>query len=277
MGRERTPSLAIDIAEETRENFSITERGNGAQFLFCLPGPRLRPYETAKILKSVSVLAFSSKILCASGSLPRGVRADAYARIARLARQARTRMAVDASGAALTAALRERVWLVKPNLSELREVTGARLADIGAQAQACVRLVERGSAEIVVLTLGGDGALLVTERTALWAIPPPIAAVSSVGAGDSFMGALLWALNLDLGLEEALRYGAAAGAAALSEHGTELAFPERIAKLLAAVRVEDVRRGGRQTSPAALRKRPLDAAAALPAGARPGCGPGAGA
>ena len=131
-------------------------------------------------------------------------------------------MVLDTSGPALAAALAEGVYLVKPSLRELRELTGLPLHTEQQQREAAQQIIRDGQAQVVALSLGEDGALLVTADQALRAKSLPVAVASSIGAGDSFVGGLVWALNQHIELEQAFRYGMAAGAAALLAPGTAL-------------------------------------------------------
>src|SRR5690606_38403699 len=98
-----------------------------------------------------------------SGSLPAGVPEDFFARLAHAARARGARMVVDTSGAPLAAALEEGVWLAKPNLRELRELTGRPLEAEDDWVVAARSLVQSRKAEVVALSLGHRGALLVTD------------------------------------------------------------------------------------------------------------------
>ena len=127
------------------------------------------------------------------------------------------------------------MYLIKPNLRELRELTEQSLDDEKSWVAACRGLVEAGKAEVVALTLGDHGALLVTQGSTLRAPALPIKPVSTVGAGDSFMGAMVWALASGHSLEDAFRYGVAAGSAALITPGTELCAREDVKRLYGQV------------------------------------------
>ena len=111
-----------------------------------------------------------------------------------------------------------------------------RRAQIDATVERAVKsLIKAGAAEAVALTLGGDGALLVT-REAVWrAQPMAIEAVSTVGAGDSFLAAMVFALAEGRDPADAFRFGIAAGSAAVLNPGTNLAHPEDIARLFPQV------------------------------------------
>lgn len=131
-------------------------------------------------------------------------------------------MVVDSSGPALAAALAEGVYLVKPSLRELRDLTGRPLSAEPQWREAAQQIILDGQAQVVALSLGEDGALLVTADKTLRAQSVPVTVASTIGAGDSFLGGLIWALNRDANLEQAFRHGMAAAAAALLTEGTAL-------------------------------------------------------
>jgi 6-phosphofructokinase 2 len=166
-----------------------------------------------------------------SGSLPPGVPEDFYARVARIAKARGSKAIMDTSGKALLRVLEEGVFMVKPNLRELQELIGSPMPDRRAQVAACRKLIAKGSAESVVLTLGADGALLVTSDACYGAAPPKVEAISAVGAGDSFVGGMVWKLASGGSVPEAFRYGVAAGSAAVLNSGTELCHAEDVARL----------------------------------------------
>jgi 6-phosphofructokinase 2 len=137
----------------------------------------------------------------------------------------------------LRAALREGVTLIKPNLAELSDLLGAPLESDNARLAACRKLTRDGSVEAVALTLGDQCALLVTADKALRAQPLAIEAVSTVGAGDSFLGGLVAALASGESLQRAFRVAVAAGSAAVLSPGTELCRDEDVQRLLPQVMV----------------------------------------
>ena len=92
-------------------------------------------------------------------------------------------------------------------------------------------LVHSGKAAVVALTMGHLGAVLVTRERILRAHPLAIKPVSAVGAGDSFLGALIWRRASGADLEESFRQAVAAGAAALLNQGTELCLPNDVKRL----------------------------------------------
>src|SRR5262249_21220930 len=149
------------------------------------------------------------KFMVASGSLPPEVPMDFYARVAKIARRNGAKFVLDTSGAALEAALEEGVYLLKPNLRELTEFVGADVASDRAVVEASRRLIARYSIEVVVTSLGEEGALLVTRDKTLRADAPRVRVLSGVGAGDSFLGAMVSRLATGNSLEDAFRHATA--------------------------------------------------------------------
>ena len=144
LDQEGVASHTWTIEGETRENFFVDEISAGKQYRFILPGPRFHEFEWKECLKLVSALEPVPRFLVASGSLPDGVPDDFFAQVARLAKQRGGRVALDTSGPALAAAAAEGVDLIKPNLREMRELTGSEPSDAYAWEVAAKKLVESG-------------------------------------------------------------------------------------------------------------------------------------
>lgn len=250
--QEGVQSLIAHATEETREDFTVLEQATDSQFRFVLPGPQLAEREWRSCLDLLTSFKGPPKFLVASGSLPPGVPDDFYARIARLVKDMGAKFILDTSGPPLQAALKEGVYLIKPNLRELSELGHTPLEGQGAWVEASRSLVSGGGAEIVALTLGHKGALLAT-RDQIWrAQPLPIKPVSAVGAGDSFLGGMVWSLVSGHGLETAFRYGSAAGSAAILAPGTELCRPQDVERLFGQVVIHAIGKvSDRQRSPQA--------------------------
>ncbi len=222
LNHEQLPHRAMPITDETRTSFTAHESSSGQDFRFVLPGPRLTEPQWQACLTRVGAQQPAPGWLVASGSLPPGAPPDFHARLAKLARARGWRMVLDSSGPALAAALAQGVYLVKPSLRELRELTGLPLQTPSDWLAAARGLIQRGQTQVVALSLGESGAMLVTADTALTAASLRVQVASTIGAGDSFLAGLLWALDRDASPGEALRYGVAAGAAALLSAGTAL-------------------------------------------------------
>jgi 6-phosphofructokinase 2 len=235
---EGIASLAVHVAGETREDITVYEEESGEQFRFVFPGPELSEAEWRECLAAISSLKGQPAYFVASGSLPPGVPDDFYGQAASAAKACGARVIVDTSGPALGAALDEGVFLIKPNLRELRQMTGEALDDQDACIDAARRIVDAGRSQIVALSLGHNGALFVTAEAAWRAPALEVKLVSAVGAGDSFVGGLTWSLASGHDVQEAFRYALAAGSAALLTPGTELSRAEDIHRLYPEVALQ---------------------------------------
>ena len=238
--QEGLPGLTIPTSGETREDFTVVDETTGKPYRFVLPGPLLSESEWRACLDAFTSLDQRVRFVVASGSLPPGVPQDFYSRIAKIAKQAGKKAIIDTSGPPLKAALQAGVYLIKPSLREFKLLMGESLESQADRIKACHSLIDSGQVEIVTLTLGEQGALLVTRDQVLRARALPIKLVSVVGAGDSFLGAMVWSLACGHPIETAFRYGVAAGSAALLMPGTELCRREDVERLVNDVKLEAI-------------------------------------
>lgn len=235
---EAIPNLAVELFDETREDFTVQETATGAEYRFVLPGPRLAEDEWRKCLNAVEAVKTQAAFVVASGSLPPGVPPDFYARVVRVAKSGGARAVLDTSGEALAAALAEGVFLVKPNLREFQEAMSLAGESVGELVASARELIGSGRTEVVALTLGDEGSLLITHDAAWRALAPPVKTVSAVGAGDSFLGAAVAVLAAGGSLPEALAQGVAAGTAAVLTPGTALCERGDVERLRKEIAVE---------------------------------------
>jgi len=238
--REGIDSVVTPSHVETRENFTAYDESSGEQFRFVLPGSALHRAEWEACLDKLATLTESPKFIVASGSIPPGVPDDFFARVARHAKTLGAQMVLDTSGAGLAPALEEGVALIKPNQNELAKFVGRPLDSQGERLAACRKLIADKRTQAVALTLGADGALLVTEKRTWRAAPMKIEVVSAVGAGDSFLGGMVAALARGSVWEEAFRMAVAAGSAAVMSPGTELCREEDVRRLLGEVKISEL-------------------------------------
>lgn len=222
----------ITIGGNTRESFTVDELSTGDQFRFVLQGPTMREPEWRACLSVVADELPVGGFLVASGSLPPGVPAGFYGMLAEISADHDVRLVVDASGRALAAALEAGVFLIKPSRDELAELVGAPAElDEPAMVEAARSLVAAGRSEVVALTLGGHGAILVTADEVLRLPTPAVQVSSAVGAGDAFLGALVLRLAQGRTIAEAFRTAVAAGSATAMLPATELCRAEDVARL----------------------------------------------
>jgi 6-phosphofructokinase 2 len=216
----------VAIAGQTRVALMVRDQSTGLEYRFLPEGPIVAEADIETCVAAIA--ARTQGYVVASGSLPRGAPADSYVRMAQAAARHGLPFVLDTSGAALAAALvHGGLFLIKPSRSELESYAGQVLDQAGIAA-AAQQLAASGKARMVAVTLGGDGALLATRESLirLPAIAVPVR--SAVGAGDSFLGAMVWALTQNWPMEKAFRLAMAAGAAATSNAGTTLCRREDV-------------------------------------------------
>lgn len=227
---EGLPGQSVEVAGETRENIVVVEKAGKRHFHFVMPGPELSRGEWQVCLDAAG--AAGNGYLVASGSLPPGVPADFYAQLAERVRRGGGRFALDASGEALRRALEVGVWMIKPNVIELAELSGVVDSDEASLVEAADQMVHHGSAEIVVLSLGPAGAYAAARDLTGEHVRSPVVPIRSrVGAGDSMVGAMVTAASRGMDTRQIVRLGLAGGAAAVMQDGSEVAHADDVWRL----------------------------------------------
>lgn len=222
----------IAIAGNSRISMSLYARDSGKEYRVVPAGPTVSAAEWQQALSTIAGLPCDTLVL--SGSLPPEVPDDFYAQLVARAGASVRRVVLDTSGAALASTLAGGgIHLVKPSIGELRKLTGAALESIADVAAAATAIVQRGQAELVAVSMGHEGGLLATADTVLRLPAIAVEAQSAVGAGDSFVAAMTFALTEGWATADAFRYGLAAGAAAVMTPGTELCHKADIDRLYA--------------------------------------------
>lgn len=235
LSEAEVPFLKIPIAAQTRESFTVNETSTDQQYRFVLPGPQLTIPEQERCLEELRMAAQSAEVVVASGSLPPGVPADYYQRVAEICRQVGVKLILDTSGGGLQH-ISSGVYLLKASVRELRECVGRRLATESEQLAAAHQLIDSGRAQVVVVSLGSYGALLATRHGGYRFSAVPMRSGSGVAAGDAMVAAITVGLTHGWPLAKCVRFGIAAGAAMLMTPGTaacERADIERLFELVA--------------------------------------------
>jgi len=238
--REGIDHHSIPIEGWTRENLTIYEKETEQQFRFGMPGPKLSEKEWKGCLDRLYEAAPKPDYIVASGSLAPGVPEDFYARVAWAAEELDARMILDTSGAPLALAMEEKkVFLIKPNLRELKALANGDIEDEYQQEILLREVVESGKSEVVVLSLGRGGARLAWRGGCEYFRTPTVPIKSKVGAGDSMVGGMTLSLAQGNAIPEAVRFGMAAGAAAVMTPGTQLCRQEDAVRLYAGITQKD--------------------------------------
>lgn len=220
VAKEKVDFEAIEIEAATRENFIAVDDNTNSQYRFGFDGDVLKDSEIEKLLETISNL--KPKYLVASGSLNEGLSSNFYQKVAKIAKASDSKLIVDTSGEALKKVLETGAYLIKPNVGELAKLIGVERLEIDEVNEAAKKIIADGGAEIVVVSLGPQGAVLVTKDEYEFVPAPNVAKKSTVGAGDSMVGGIVWALSQNKSLKEVIRWGVACGSAATMNEGTQL-------------------------------------------------------
>lgn len=225
LDEEAVRQEVIPIRGLTRTSFAVRETSSNQQYRFSVPGPQLSKKEWQSCFQALQNKRPKPDYLVLSGGLPPGVPDDFYGRIASWANENQIRIILDTHHAPLAQAVKRGVYLVKPNLRELRQLTGRKLEYEQSQREAIHELIKRGGAQYIVLSLGAAGAFFASAEGIAHLRAPTVTIRSKVGAGDSMVGGIVWALANDYEPLAAAQFGVASGAAAVMSAGSELCQP----------------------------------------------------
>lgn len=242
----KLPYHNVPVEGRIRTNITLTEP-DGTTTKLNEPGAPMASAKVDAFTNAVVEAGLKADWVVLSGSLPPGMPVDWYARVTRQLRMLGCRVAVDTSDAplaALAAAFPEAAPdLIKPNSEELAQLSGSDAAELEAgaaqgDASATVNaariLLDQGVGTVLA-TLGGSGAVLVTNGSALRALPPKITVQSTVGAGDSSVAGYVMAATRGESIEQRLATAIAYGSAAASLAGSALPRPDQVDPSVVAI------------------------------------------
>lgn len=228
----------IPIADESRINVKVID-GQGVLTELNSPAPAIRPQEWERLERQLRDLTGTDLWLALCGNLPEGCRDDWYYDAIINAADHGVHTLLDASGAALERGVAAGPDVIKPNTHELEALTGSTFDTVAQVARAASQLVAQGVGTVVV-SMGADGLVAVTRSTAVHVEVPRGPVVSSVGAGDTVVAALLYGLCHHLPFTETIRFAAAAGTAKVRQPGTQPPTRQIIEACLADTQIHNV-------------------------------------
>lgn len=222
------------IDGETRTNVSIVKSDGSAYLKVNEPGPTISAADVAALVEKVRRHAKAGDWWVLSGSLPPGAPTEIYATLIRMIEDAGASTLLDTSGEPLRAGCEAKPTIAKPNMEEARELTASVCGEAASDADVAAALLAMGPRKLVI-SMGKEGALLVTSEGREMVRTPAVTERNPIGAGDSMVGGIVWGLNRGLALGEALKCGIACGAATASQSGTALGSYEMVQELLAQI------------------------------------------
>jgi 6-phosphofructokinase 2 len=229
----------INIIGDSRENLIVADLATSRQYLFDMPGPTIQSNEWRACLNTIT-LSQGVQYIVVSGSIPPGLPDDIFKRLAFIAAKRKAKLIVDTSGRALQQAVKAGVYMIKPNMKELASLVGADSLVPSTAIAAAKKVIAKSKCEAIVVSMGANGAFLVTDHAVVEIPQPSVIVKSTVGAGDSLVAGIVYGLSQNYSLPDAARFGVACGSAATMNPGTELCKrtdAEKIYRGLQAIRL----------------------------------------
>lgn len=229
--KEKVPQSFIPIRGRTRMNLTVSNRDDHAQTRLSFPGPEIRKDELNMLKEKVYSLS-ENDLLILGGSLPPGVNPSFVLKLVGLAGKKRIKTMVDMPGNILRDVIKGHPLFIKPNLVEFQGLTGKKVTSIKSVLSEAGKLLDR--VPLICVSSVEGGALLIDENEAWFGRIPEVKIYSSVGAGDSMVGAMgaLLARKKTASVKDLLQIGLAASCATLSEKGLTLGAKKDIMKFL---------------------------------------------
>lgn len=228
----------VRVSGETRTNIIIHETDSGRQIAFNARGPEIHPSELMELIEQIEKLP-CPEVVTIGGSSPPGVSPEIFSKIITIAGRCKARVVLDVDGQALRAGIKARPNIIKPNIHELGELVGRELKDMDEILEAG-RKIHQDGVEIVLVSMGARGILLVTKGEEYIAVPPEVKVENTIGAGDSAVAGFVYGLSSGKSNREALTYAAAAGTATTVRAGTALCQKEDFQKIIPLVKLKEI-------------------------------------
>jgi 6-phosphofructokinase 2 len=238
---EQVDVVPVPIKNETRENWIIDEKSTGNQYRFIMPGPVVNESELEFCLQRLEAVE-DIRFIVVSGSMTEGIPKNIFERIARIANTKNAKLIIDCSGEALVQAVRDGAYLIKPSLSELATLMQAFNLNNDSPTSAGRQLISLGHCDVVIISLGAGGALLITDKMEKEIPAPPVVKKSTTGAGDSLVAGVVHSLMQGENLEAAVQFGVACGSAATTHAGTAVFSREEVCFLNEKMREKTIQK-----------------------------------
>ena len=228
----------VRISGATRTNIIVNDLSKGSQTIFNARGPEIKPYELMQLIHKVENLDRPEFVII-SGSLPPGVNPEIYRKIIEIAKGLGARVVLDTDGDPLRVGLAGGPDIIKPNLHELSRLTALTLSTLTEIVAAARSLLAQGP-QIVLVSMGGEGLLLVSGEFQYLAQSPLVEVKNTIGAGDSAVAGFVFGLHSGQDLKNCLAYAAAAGTATILRPGTALCQLADFQRLLPRIVVSEL-------------------------------------
>ena len=229
--KENITIQTVNLKADTRENFIVVDTSHNEQYRFGMPGEDITKSEADAIHDSIMNISPFPDIVVISGSLPEGISTGFLTKLVKELKAKNVKVIADTSGDALEEIVKEGVFMLKPNIGELSKFVGKEELDNESADEAAKQLINEGKAEIIAVSMGPQGAYVVTKDESVHVGAPSVKKLSTVGAGDSMVAGMVSILAKGGSIQEMARMGVACGSAATMSKGTGLFTKENAEKL----------------------------------------------
>lgn len=227
----------IRVPGETRTNLKVVDSSSSLTTEINEPGPALSEEDLEMIFEKLFSLVKENDTVVFTGSLPKGAGEDLYYTWSeKLYDQKHAKIILDASGRPLIKGIDAPIYAVKPNLTELEQLTGHSLHNM-EEILSAGELLHRKGVKKTIVSLGSDGAVFILNGNKYFAEALQVPVKSTVGAGDSMVAALLSCEEKGAGEEESIRTMMAAASAAVMCAGTDIPPLRSILSLSGSVKI----------------------------------------
>lgn len=230
-------SAFYHVEAESRSCINIWDEKNRVQTEFLEPGFTISPEEFKAFIEKFEALVQDAEVIAMSGSVPKGLDGTAYQQLIKICKGAGKKVILDTSGSLLEMGIEACPTMIKPNLDEIRMLTGKqceRMEDMVAAAKE----IHQNGVEIVAVSLGQEGSFVVSGEGTFRAKVPKIDAVNTVGCGDSMIAGFALGMASGWTLEKTLQYASAISAAAALREETGFFVKEDMERILPKVQIE---------------------------------------
>lgn len=229
----------VYVNDNTRVNTKIISLKDSLTTDLNEIGFSVKEHDIFELKKKIINHAKQSEYAVFSGSFPRDLELSDYLDFINSVKQ-NTKVIIDADGEVLKEGVKTSPYLIKPNENELRDAFGINVSNIEELIKGTLNIIETYKVKWVLVSRGKDGSVMISKDKIYLAKPIKVKAISSVGAGDSMLGGLIYGLEQEKSMIEALKYATACGSLAVTKEGTQLIEHQEVINLISKVIVDDI-------------------------------------
>lgn len=236
LAKEDVPVDCVHTRRPTRNCIAVQESGGPAPTTLNERGGPIDHDELVLLFEKAKDAARRSSFLLCGGSVPVGVNPDVYSVLVQIAAHGGAKAILDSDGETFAEGIKAKPFMIKPNRDEAGRYLNKQFASKADVARGAVEFAEMGI-ELVVISLGKQGAIAHWDGAIYSAVPPEVKSVSTIGSGDSLIAGVTYGLEQGMDIRNALKLGCAAGAATAMSDGADIGSKEDVDRLVSGVTI----------------------------------------